>query len=108
MATLGNIDAVLITTTTNAIIQAQGSDQLLLLKVTACNTDGSDRTVSVWRAPSGGTATTGELLWDGQTVKAGETVTLPLSGKSLVMNQQLFASASVASVVNLSVDYAKQ
>ena len=102
--TPGNIDAVLIATTTNAVLQA-GASSLVLTKVTACNTDTDARKVSVWRVPNGGSVASGELLWDAQPVAAGATVVLPFSGKSLVAMQQLFASANVAGVVTLSIDY---
>lgn len=102
---LGSVDAVLIATTTNPVLQVQGTNQMIFLKVTACNTDTDTRAVTIWRAPSGGSPATGELLWDAQPLKAGATQILPFSGKTLTANQQLFASASVANVVNLSIDW---
>ena len=104
MATYGNADVVLLTTTTNPALSSQPS-AVVLAKVTACNTDTNWRTVSVWRVPNGGSPVSGELLLDAQPIPPLLTIVLPVSGKSLVNMQQLFASASVANVVTLSIDW---
>ncbi len=102
----GNLDAVLITTTTNALLQASGTGQMIFTSVIAVNTDTDARKVSIWRGQVGTSPGSGALLlWDAQPVPAGGTIVVPISGKALVNQENLFASASVANVVTLSIDY---
>lgn len=103
---VGSTDAVLLATTTNPVITTSAAESLVFLKVTACNTDGSTHQVYVYRVPSGGSVTTGELLVDGQSVASGATAILPLSGQTLLNGASLYAKADTGSVVNFSAGWA--
>jgi len=103
---LGNTDAVLIATTTNPVLAAFGSTEMLFLKVTACNNDTGAHQVTVYRVPLGGSPATGEILVNAMNIGAGQTSVLPLSGQSLVNSQELFAKADAANVVNLNIGWA--
>lgn len=105
---LANVDKTLITTTTNAALYSSGTDQFLLLRATVANTGTQPVVVTVWRVPSGGTVADGETIVTGFFLEGLKTKTLPLSGQTLVAGQALYASASIASVVNLSIGYAAE
>jgi hypothetical protein len=103
---VSNSDAVL-TATPAAVLTTPLNSQITILKATVFNSDTVAHFVKLYRVPMGGTAgVTNQLSGSGQLVGAGDTVTLPLSGQTLVNQQSLQASADLTSVVNLNLSFA--
>lgn len=103
--TLGNADAVL-TGSATVILTGSAMTQLMILKATVFNSDTGAHTVKVYRVPNAGSAGAANQLF-GTDISVGpqQTVTLPLSGQTLLNNQTLQALADTTSVVNLSIGY---
>ena len=96
-----NTDVVL----TNAAqtVMGAGTNGVLIFKASVTNTDASARSVTFYRVPMGGSPSLSNVVIDGETIAAGGTIVLPLSGQSLVNGQTLQGLASVTSVVNVAV-----
>ena len=103
--TLSNVDQTL-PTASDQVIAGPAAGALTILKATVCNTDAAPHKVTVNRVAMGATAEAANALVDALTVAAGETLTLAISGHSLVSGQSLYASAEVGGVVNMSVSFA--
>ena len=103
---VGNADSQL-TTTATSVAGMDATAQITLLKATVCNTDSASHAVTVYRVPNAGTPGPTNVLIDAQSVAAGATVVLPLSGQTLINGQSLQALADTAGFVNLSVSWSQ-
>jgi hypothetical protein len=102
-----NADIVCGTTATTAYMVGTNF-QFVILKATATNIDTASHTITVYRVPSGGTAGPTNIMGaDAVAIAAGQTVTLPLSGQTIVNGQTLAALADAPSVVNFNVSLAQ-
>lgn len=78
------------------------STRTIVDKFTATNTDSSDRTISVWIVPSGGTEADTNLIVKTKNVVAGTTVDLTdLQNQVLEAGDFIRVVASVASKVTI-------
>lgn len=103
--TPGNLD-VQVSATALPILSP--SQSVVFLKVTAANTDTASHTLEVWRVASGGSPSASNVMIPLVTLATNQTVTLPLSGQSLIYGQSLYAKADAASKVNLNIGYVTQ
>ena len=105
MAILGSIDALLLTTTTNAVVGPL-SGNAIITKATVLNLTASNRTVTVYRIPQGGTVgATNFALVKALTIAGGQTFVLPLSGQAIANSASIYASCSVTNSMNLNLSY---
>lgn len=102
---VGNAD-VQVGTAATGVISAGLGQSVTILKATATNTDTVVRHLTLYRVPSGASALTANIIAaDALALGIGETVTLPLSGQTLVAQQSLQGLADAAAVVNVSISY---
>lgn len=104
-STLGATDVALITTTTNPVLAP--ADQVMLTKVTVCNTDvGAPHGVFVYRVPPGGNVSASAVEMIGNlSIAAGATVVLPLAGQPLPTGYALYAKQDSGSGMNLNIGW---
>jgi hypothetical protein len=89
------------------VLTAGTGQSISILKATATNTDTAARTITLYRVPQGGTAGTANIIAaDATPLSAGETITLPLSGHTLIAGQSLQGFADVGAKVMLNLSYA--
>lgn len=106
MATLNVVPFDAQLTSAPMVVLAPGSlDEWLLLKVTVNNQDASDRTVTVYRVPASGSPDSTNIIINAQTILAGQTIPLFLSGEAVTDGQTLQALASVGGFVNINGTY---
>ncbi len=91
-----------------AALLAPANASLVITKATVCNTDTAAHTLTLYRVPNGGTAGATNELISALSIAAGKTVTLPLSGHTLVQQQSLQAVADATTVLVLSLSYTQQ
>lgn len=101
---VSNVDQVM-TGSAATVLTATSPSQITILKATALNTDSVARTLTLYRIPLAGTAAASNTLISALSIGAGETVTLPLSGHTLINSQFIQGLASTTNVVNLSISY---
>lgn len=105
--TFGNMDIVL-ASSASVIVPCLNGQQIVFMKASACNTDGSSHTVTIYRVAPAGSPGAANAIIDAETIAAGETAVLPLSGQTLTAGQSLQALASAGAFVRLNVGYAIQ
>jgi hypothetical protein len=103
---VANTDSTLGVAAANLLVCPNAS-QITILKATVCNTDAVAHKVTVYRISSGGAAAVSNALIDGLAVGAGATVTLPISGQTLINGQAFQGLADTAAVVNINLSYAQ-
>ena len=88
-----------------AYATASGTSTLILKNVVFTNTDSVARTITVHRVPSGGSATTGNMVISALSLSAGQTynATEVLGNMILTPGATLQALASTGGVVNLFI-----
>lgn len=100
MTTPGNVDKVLITTTTNPLVGTftQGA---IFTAASVCNTSNTNRTVTAYR--NSATTTNNEMI-PALVVPPGTTV-LPLAGQTLPAGVGLYMKCDVAGKVNANIAF---
>lgn len=102
MATTNIFDGQLLTTTTNPAVGTFGVD-MIVTKATVLNVTASNRTVSLYRVPTGGTVTTTNYaILSALTIKPG-TTPLPISGQTLPAGFAFYIKANSANSVNANI-----
>lgn len=87
-----------------AYVTASGTSTLIIKKAVFTNTDTVARTITVHRVPSGGSATTANMVLKEVSLSAGQTYdATSLGNMVLTSGATLQALASTGSVVNLFV-----
>ena len=87
-----------------AYVTAAGTSTLIIKKAVFTNTDASARTITVHRVPSGGSATTANMVIQAFSLSAGQAYEATALGNMvLTPGATLQALASTASVVNIFV-----
>jgi hypothetical protein len=79
------------------------SETLLIASATVCNTDATARTITVHLASDGAAAATGNTIEYARAIRQGAGVNTALSGKSVKKGGKIYAGASAAAVVVLSI-----
>ncbi len=103
--TVGATDVALITTSTNPVLQSGGTQSIVFLKASVCNTDSGQHLVTLWRNAA---TTAADMIWDAQPIPAGATVVIPLSGQTLPPGAGLYAIQDSGSGVNLNIGWVAQ
>lgn len=80
------------------------NETLLITSATVCNTDVTARTVEIHLASDGAASGVGNTVVAGKSVRAKDDVNTALSGKSVVKNGKIYAGASAAGVMVLSIN----
>lgn len=101
---LGTADLTL-TVAAQTVLAPGSSAQWLITKATITNLDTVQRTVTVYRVPSGGTAGSTNIIVNALPIQAGETEALPLSAQPLLGGQTLQATTDLDNMVNINVGY---
>lgn len=105
MATKGKGGNVaVLTTTPTAYVTAGNNEVVILSRVTVYNSDTVARVVTWYRVPSGGSATSSNILGV-MTVGAGSPENLPLPGAIFDAGDMLYVKADAGSVVNFDASW---
>lgn len=104
MATKGKGASAVLTTTATAYVTAGANEVAILSRVTVYNSDSAARSVTWHRVPSGGSATSSNVLGV-LTVGATSTENLPLPGAIFDNGDALYVKADAGSVVNFDASY---
>lgn len=80
------------------------NETLLITSATVCNTDSTSRTVTIHLASDGAAAATGNTIEKARAIREGPGVNTALSGKSVKKGGKIYAGASTAGVVVLSIN----
>jgi hypothetical protein len=81
--------------------------QMTIIKATAINLDTVPHSITVYRVPNGGSpGSGGTTMLDAFPIGAGDTVTLPLSGQTVVNQQTLQAACDLDDKVNINISFA--
>jgi hypothetical protein len=95
-----------LTTTAATVIATATLAQATIIKATAVNLDTIPHSITVFRVANGGTPGAGSTLIDALPIGPGDTVTLPLSGQTLVNEQTLQALCDLDDMININVSFA--
>jgi hypothetical protein len=99
-----NVDALLSASAGN-VITATSSQAVLILKATVSNNDNVIHNVSVWRVSNTGAPSNLNRLINAQPVPPGGTITLNLTGQTLIGGQSFQAAADLSGVVTFNCSY---
>lgn len=98
----GNV--AVLTTSAVAYVTAGANEVAILSRVTVYNSDTTARTVSWYRVPSGGSATSSTLMGV-LSVSANGIENLPLPGAIFDNGDALYVKADAGSVVNFDASW---
>lgn len=104
MATEATGTTTVLTTTPVAVATAGTNEAIVLTNVIAMNTDTESRVVSLYQVPSGGSATSSNLMTT-QSVFRNQSTTIPVGAVVVSNGAAIYAECDDTSVVNLSVNF---
>lgn len=107
MTTYVSVDLV-VGATSQPIISSGGSQSCTIMKAQAVNVGGTNKSLSVFRVPAGGSPSTFNRIIPGVALATGASspTILPLSGQVAEAGKAIFVASGTSASILVSISYA--